>query len=54
METATDQADLRTGLRPSRGILVELAARAYYDAAMSGAPMTGAVNLLEDYRALTP
>ena len=50
METATDRADLRTKLRPSRGVLVELAAQAYYDAAMSGAPMSGAVSLLETYR----
>lgn len=30
---------------------MELAARAYYDAAITGAPMTGVVNLVEAYRA---
>jgi hypothetical protein len=51
METATDRADLRTELRPTRGALVTLVARAYYDAAMSGAPMAAAIELLEAYRA---
>jgi tetratricopeptide (TPR) repeat protein len=51
METAARKGELRTTLRPPRGVLVELAARAYYDAAMTGAPMADAVQVLETYRA---